>query len=199
MAVGYDIAPKGRCRPAEAAAACAAQRPQPCPLSSAQATWTPWCCRCVAASPSWRSATPGSGGQLPAWAWSVAVAGGALAPRPKHWAVPGATIPCHCTRQQLTDWEASELTHSGCATSSARSTASPGVPRCPSQSLSPSRGIYLCGHSAGAHLAAMVLSTDWTEFQVVPDIKGSTATSQKRVRRRTGLHAWDKADYANWL
>lgn len=36
-----------------------------------------------------------------------------------------------------------------------------------------SRGIYLCGHSAGAHLAAMVLSTDWTEFGVVPDIRGS--------------------------
>ncbi|XP_027523248.1 kynurenine formamidase isoform X1 [Corapipo altera] len=33
------------------------------------------------------------------------------------------------------------------------------------------RGIYLCGHSAGAHLAAMVLFTDWTEFRVVPDIK----------------------------
>ncbi|EOB07178.1 Putative arylformamidase, partial [Anas platyrhynchos] len=35
------------------------------------------------------------------------------------------------------------------------------------------RGIYLCGHSAGAHLAAMVLCTDWTEFGVVPDIRGS--------------------------
>ncbi|XP_074411252.1 kynurenine formamidase isoform X2 [Zonotrichia albicollis] len=39
------------------------------------------------------------------------------------------------------------------------------------------RGIYLCGHSAGAHLAAMVLSTDWTEFQVVPDIKGAVLVS----------------------
>ncbi|NWV62268.1 KFA formamidase, partial [Malurus elegans] len=39
------------------------------------------------------------------------------------------------------------------------------------------RGIYLCGHSAGAHLAAMVLSTDWTEFQVVPDIKGTVLVS----------------------
>ncbi|NXU93840.1 KFA formamidase, partial [Xiphorhynchus elegans] len=39
------------------------------------------------------------------------------------------------------------------------------------------RGIYLCGHSAGAHLAAMVLSTDWTEFQVVPDIKGVVLVS----------------------
>ncbi|XP_061866736.1 kynurenine formamidase isoform X5 [Colius striatus] len=35
------------------------------------------------------------------------------------------------------------------------------------------RGIYLCGHSAGAHLAAMVLSTDWTEYGVAPDIKGA--------------------------
>ncbi|NXP91572.1 KFA formamidase, partial [Passerina amoena] len=50
------------------------------------------------------------------------------------------------------------------------------------------RGIYLCGHSAGAHLAAMVLATDWAEFQVVPDIKGSVSTSQNRVGRRTGLH-----------
>ncbi|NWT72854.1 KFA formamidase, partial [Prunella himalayana] len=39
------------------------------------------------------------------------------------------------------------------------------------------RGIYLCGHSAGAHLAAMVLSTDWTEFQVVPEIKGAVLVS----------------------
>ncbi|NWX38547.1 KFA formamidase, partial [Notiomystis cincta] len=39
------------------------------------------------------------------------------------------------------------------------------------------RGIYLCGHSAGAHLAAMVLSTDWTEFQVMPDIKGAVLVS----------------------
>lgn len=35
----------------------------------------------------------------------------------------------------------------------------------------------------------MVLSTDWTEFHVVPDIKGSVAVSQNRV----GLHTWDKA------
>ncbi|NWR49212.1 KFA formamidase, partial [Regulus satrapa] len=39
------------------------------------------------------------------------------------------------------------------------------------------RGIYLCGHSAGAHLAAMVLSTDWTEFRAVPDIKGVVLVS----------------------
>ncbi|XP_071429950.1 kynurenine formamidase [Pithys albifrons albifrons] len=39
------------------------------------------------------------------------------------------------------------------------------------------RGIYLCGHSAGAHLTAMVLSTDWTEFRVVPDIKGVVLVS----------------------
>ncbi|NXN97361.1 KFA formamidase, partial [Rhinopomastus cyanomelas] len=39
------------------------------------------------------------------------------------------------------------------------------------------RGIYLCGHSAGAHLAAMVLSTDWTEYGVVPDIKGVVLVS----------------------
>ncbi|NXI41628.1 KFA formamidase, partial [Galbula dea] len=39
------------------------------------------------------------------------------------------------------------------------------------------RGVYLCGHSAGAHLAAMVLSTDWTEYGVVPDIKGAVLVS----------------------
>lgn len=33
-------------------------------------------------------------------------------------------------------------------------------------------GLYLCGHSAGAHLAAMVLSTDWSEYSVSPQIKG---------------------------
>uniref|UniRef100_A0A8C4XIM1 Arylformamidase n=1 Tax=Falco tinnunculus TaxID=100819 RepID=A0A8C4XIM1_FALTI len=39
------------------------------------------------------------------------------------------------------------------------------------------RGIYLCGHSAGAHLAAMVLSTDWMEYGVVLDIKGAALVS----------------------
>lgn len=33
-------------------------------------------------------------------------------------------------------------------------------------------GLYLCGHSAGAHLAAMVLSTDWSKYSVSPQIKG---------------------------
>lgn len=32
MAVGYDIAPKGRCCPAEAAAACVAQHPPALPF-----------------------------------------------------------------------------------------------------------------------------------------------------------------------
>ncbi|KAF5905160.1 kynurenine formamidase, partial [Clarias magur] len=32
-------------------------------------------------------------------------------------------------------------------------------------------GLYICGHSAGAHLAAMVLSTDWSEYGVSPQIK----------------------------
>ncbi|NXO50717.1 KFA formamidase, partial [Aramus guarauna] len=39
------------------------------------------------------------------------------------------------------------------------------------------RGMYLCGHSAGAHLAAMALSTDWTEYGAVPDIKGAVLVS----------------------
>lgn len=36
----------------------------------------------------------------------------------------------------------------------------------------PSRGIYLCGHSAGAHLAAMMLLVDWTEHGVMCNFKG---------------------------
>ncbi|XP_036125318.1 kynurenine formamidase [Molossus molossus] len=33
-------------------------------------------------------------------------------------------------------------------------------------------GIYLCGHSAGAHLAAMMLLVNWTKQGVVPNFKG---------------------------
>ncbi|XP_036920290.1 kynurenine formamidase isoform X1 [Sturnira hondurensis] len=33
-------------------------------------------------------------------------------------------------------------------------------------------GIYLCGHSAGAHLAAMMLLVDWTEHGVMCNLKG---------------------------
>ncbi|XP_061889577.1 kynurenine formamidase isoform X3 [Entelurus aequoreus] len=38
-------------------------------------------------------------------------------------------------------------------------------------------GLYLCGHSAGAHLAAMVLSTDWSQYSVTPQIKGAFLVS----------------------
>lgn len=38
-------------------------------------------------------------------------------------------------------------------------------------------GVYLCGHSAGAHLAAMVLSTDWSQYSVTPQIKGAFLVS----------------------
>ncbi|XP_049575850.1 kynurenine formamidase [Syngnathus scovelli] len=38
-------------------------------------------------------------------------------------------------------------------------------------------GLYLCGHSAGAHLAAMVLSTDWSQYSVKPQIKGAFLVS----------------------
>ncbi|KAA8595167.1 hypothetical protein FQN60_012302 [Etheostoma spectabile] len=38
-------------------------------------------------------------------------------------------------------------------------------------------GLYLCGHSAGAHLAAMVLSTDWSEYSITPQIKGAFLVS----------------------
>ncbi|XP_040496051.1 kynurenine formamidase isoform X1 [Ursus maritimus] len=33
-------------------------------------------------------------------------------------------------------------------------------------------GIYLCGHSAGAHLAAMMLLANWTTHGVTPNLKG---------------------------
>ncbi|XP_011360320.1 kynurenine formamidase isoform X1 [Pteropus vampyrus] len=33
-------------------------------------------------------------------------------------------------------------------------------------------GIYLCGHSAGAHLAAMMLLANWTEHGVTPNLRG---------------------------
>ncbi|KAG8446434.1 hypothetical protein GDO86_014041 [Hymenochirus boettgeri] len=38
-------------------------------------------------------------------------------------------------------------------------------------------GVYFCGHSAGAHLVAMSLCTDWSEYQVSPDIKGAMLVS----------------------
>ncbi|XP_076133864.1 kynurenine formamidase isoform X1 [Alosa pseudoharengus] len=38
-------------------------------------------------------------------------------------------------------------------------------------------GLYLCGHSAGAHLVAMVLSTDWSQYSITPQIKGAFLVS----------------------
>nr|XP_033818016.1 kynurenine formamidase isoform X3 [Geotrypetes seraphini] len=38
-------------------------------------------------------------------------------------------------------------------------------------------GLYLCGHSAGAHLVAMALSTDWTDYEATPNIKGAFLVS----------------------
>ncbi|KAM9296768.1 kynurenine formamidase [Gastrophryne carolinensis] len=37
--------------------------------------------------------------------------------------------------------------------------------------------VYLCGHSAGAHLAAMALTTDWSHFGVTPRIEGALLIS----------------------
>uniref|UniRef100_A0A8D2DK83 Kynurenine formamidase n=1 Tax=Sciurus vulgaris TaxID=55149 RepID=A0A8D2DK83_SCIVU len=34
------------------------------------------------------------------------------------------------------------------------------------------KGIYLCGHSAGAHLAAMMLLANWTKHGVTPNLRG---------------------------
>uniref|UniRef100_A0A8C8VL48 Kynurenine formamidase n=1 Tax=Pelusios castaneus TaxID=367368 RepID=A0A8C8VL48_9SAUR len=45
------------------------------------------------------------------------------------------------------------------------------------QQYSQISGVYLCGHSAGAHLAAMMLSTDWEDYGVTPAIKGAVLVS----------------------
>nr|XP_051695670.1 kynurenine formamidase [Oryctolagus cuniculus] len=34
------------------------------------------------------------------------------------------------------------------------------------------QGLYLCGHSAGAHLAAMMLLTDWAQLGAAPNLRG---------------------------
>lgn len=34
------------------------------------------------------------------------------------------------------------------------------------------RGLYVCGHSAGAHLAAMMLLVNWTKQRVTPNFRG---------------------------
>ncbi|XP_059006446.1 kynurenine formamidase isoform X1 [Mustela lutreola] len=38
-------------------------------------------------------------------------------------------------------------------------------------------GLYLCGHSAGAHLAAMMLLANWTKHGVTPNLKGFHGTA----------------------
>ncbi|XP_071968681.1 kynurenine formamidase isoform X2 [Engystomops pustulosus] len=38
-------------------------------------------------------------------------------------------------------------------------------------------GVYLCGHSAGAHLVAMTLCTDWSQHRVTPGIRGAVLVS----------------------
>ncbi|XP_061080866.1 kynurenine formamidase-like isoform X2 [Conger conger] len=45
------------------------------------------------------------------------------------------------------------------------------------QQFSNISGVYLCGHSAGAHLAAMVLCTDWSQYGITPQIKGAFLVS----------------------
>ncbi|KAI1884377.1 hypothetical protein AGOR_G00225780 [Albula goreensis] len=45
------------------------------------------------------------------------------------------------------------------------------------QKYSHTSGVYLCGHSAGAHLAAMVLCTDWSQYSMTPQIKGAFLVS----------------------
>ncbi|KAJ8251464.1 hypothetical protein GJAV_G00221630 [Gymnothorax javanicus] len=48
---------------------------------------------------------------------------------------------------------------------------------CVVQQFSHSSGVYLCGHSAGAHLAAMALCTDWSQYSITPQIKGAFLVS----------------------
>ncbi|CAL9700663.1 unnamed protein product [Knipowitschia caucasica] len=45
------------------------------------------------------------------------------------------------------------------------------------QQYSHINGLFICGHSAGAHLAAMVLSTDWSQYSIAPQIKGAFLVS----------------------
>lgn len=49
-------------------------------------------------------------------------------------------------------------------------------------------GLYLCGHSAGAHLAAMVLSTDWSQYSVTPQIKGKVNQIKRMIYSMSHLH-----------
>uniref|UniRef100_A0A8C7X4G0 Arylformamidase n=1 Tax=Oryzias sinensis TaxID=183150 RepID=A0A8C7X4G0_9TELE len=60
------------------------------------------------------------------------------------------------------------------------------------QQYSHIRGLYLCGHSAGAHLAAMVLSTDWSQYSLNPQIKGVYASG-------THVELPVLLQYSNWL
>lgn len=56
----------------------------------------------------------------------------------------------------------------------------------------PPRGIYLCGHSAGAHLAAMMLLVNWTERGVTPNLKGFRGAGSLPSPPRRGL-SWGSA------
>uniref|UniRef100_A0A8C7X3G1 Arylformamidase n=2 Tax=Oryzias sinensis TaxID=183150 RepID=A0A8C7X3G1_9TELE len=62
------------------------------------------------------------------------------------------------------------------------------------QQYSHIRGLYLCGHSAGAHLAAMVLSTDWSQYSLNPQIKGRICSSAHSPSFR---HMYFSADSDN--
>lgn len=173
----------------------------------------PWCCRCGAASPSWWSTTIGSGGPQAApgaplphqhgcypvvkanctW-WSLhGVWCRGWQPTPELWwgfnnsvRALGSTsgraslLLCEVSADGLRNVFGQCLDCGACG----ESRVSPGTISPLTGSWLPlCRGIYLCGHSAGAHLAAMVLSTDWMEYGVVPDIKGSSTMSSTGTQR----------------
>lgn len=58
--------------------------------------------------------------------------------------------------------------------------------------------IFVCGNSAGAHLAALLLTTDWAEYGLPPDlIKGGTFISgvfDMVPLSRSGANEWLKMD-----
>lgn len=49
-------------------------------------------------------------------------------------------------------------------------------------------GIYLCGHSAGAHLASMVLLASWTKLGVTPNLQGFLSFVRTGYQVAPGWH-----------
>lgn len=149
VVVGYTVAPKGKAGgPAGVGAdgLCGEQAPHStCPERLPQGPWTRWWSRRPGASPSCRRGFRAMSGCRRGVLWLMLLGrwGG-------HWVQPFSpfvqpSCPLAC----------------GAEDKQGRSLCS-----------GPPRGIYLCGHSAGAHLAAMMLLVNWTERGVMPNLKG---------------------------